>query len=111
MEDATENFIRKTCSPITDQIKSNCTLKENSFAEHNTRNSGDSSLTKKDSFIPLNKNSKELYYKKYKAQDDAKETDPFNPEENDSALKQIESMMGRNYSDFMRSLASKYNKE
>ena len=31
--------------------------------------------------------------------------------ENESALKQIENMMGRNYSDFMRSLASKYNKE
>ena len=26
-----------------------------------------------------------------------------------SALKQIEQMMGRNYSDFMRSLAAKYN--
>ena len=31
--------------------------------------------------------------------------------ENESALKQIENMMGRNFSDFMRSLASKYNKE
>ena len=31
--------------------------------------------------------------------------------ENESALKQMENMMGRNYSDFMRSLASKYNKE
>ena len=26
-----------------------------------------------------------------------------------SALKQMEQMMGRNYSDFMRSLAAKYN--
>ena len=29
----------------------------------------------------------------------------------DSVLKQIENMTGRNYSDFMRSLASKYNKQ
>ena len=31
--------------------------------------------------------------------------------ENITAIRQIESMMGRNYSDFMRSLASKYNEE
>ena len=29
----------------------------------------------------------------------------------DSVLKQIENMAGRNYSDFMRSLASKYNQQ
>ena len=31
--------------------------------------------------------------------------------ENITAIRQIESMMGRNYSEFMRSLASKYNEE
>ena len=31
--------------------------------------------------------------------------------ENITAIRQIESMMGRNYSDFMRSLASKYKEE
>ena len=31
--------------------------------------------------------------------------------ENINAIRKIESMMGRNYSDFMRSLASKYNEE
>ena len=110
-EDTTEKFNRKPSSPISDQNKTNCTLKVNSYTDRNTCNTEYSDLTKKDSFPSLNKNQKELHYKKYKAQDDVKETDHFNPEENDSALKQIESMMGRNYSDFMRSLASKYNKE
>ena len=40
-----------------------------------------------------------------KGHDSEKET------ENITAIRQIESIMGRNYSDFMRSLASKYNEE
>ena len=35
--------------------------------------------------------------------------DAENETEKITAIRQIESMMGRNYSDFMRSLASKYN--
>ena len=34
---------------------------------------------------------------------------PNNSSSASSALKQMEQMMGRNYSDFMRSLAAKYN--
>jgi hypothetical protein len=34
---------------------------------------------------------------------------PAGSKSSPSALKQMEQMMGRNYSDFMRSLAAKYN--
>ena len=40
-----------------------------------------------------------------------KSPDAVKETENITAIRQIESMMGRNYSDFMRSLASKYNEE
>ena len=36
---------------------------------------------------------------------------PNNSSSASSALKQMEQMMGRNYSDFMRSLAAKYNQK
>lgn len=38
-------------------------------------------------------------------------TNPNSNSDKDSVLKQIENMTARNYSDFMRSLASKYNQQ
>ena len=106
-----EKFNRKPNSPIRDQNKVNCNFEENSCNEDNKRNEEDTNLTKNEGFSPCNKNSNALDYKDYSCHNDVKETEHFKIEESDSALKQIESMMGRNYSDFMRSLASKYNKE
>ena len=40
-----------------------------------------------------------------------RENIPSSNIEQESVLKQIENMAGRNYSDFMRSLASKYNQQ
>lgn len=74
------------------------------------------SKSTKDSSIPLKSNLSNLKSKhddineKSRNAGEGGEIERDFPE-NESALKQIESMMGRNYSDFMRSLASKYNKE
>ena len=40
-----------------------------------------------------------------------RENNPTSSIDQESVLKQIENMTGRNYSDFMRSLASKYNQQ
>ena len=41
--------------------------------------------------------------------ENAKAKSSHSSSSSNSALKQMEQMMGRNYSDFMRSLAAKYN--
>ena len=51
------------------------------------------------------KSSINLKYPSYEENNENNSTDK------DSVLKQIENKTGRNYSDFMRSLASKYNQQ
>ena len=112
-EDTDEILNRKPCesNSKSDQKNANYTLNKKSYIENNRHDTNEPELKKRDTYVPFKSSSNDLYDKNYKAHDNLNETEHFNTIEKNSALKQIESMMGRNYSDFMRSLASKYNQE
>ena len=104
---------------ICDKNTKHHSINTNQHHENSKRQNYDSKLTK-ETFTPLKTNLSHIESKhddlleksrNDNVQDEGGEIEEHEFPENESALKQIESMMGRNYSDFMRSLASKYNKE
>ena len=103
---------------VSDKHTNHDSININKHNENSKRHSRDSKATK-DAFMPLKRNLNRIKSKHNDTREKSKNDNVQDEEgeierdlpENESALKQIESMMGRNYSDFMRSLASKYNKE
>ena len=110
-ENLSDNFKQES---LRDHDKQNCIRTSKSTIQSDTSHQGGSKSSSDNEMQYFPNNLKNLDFKNEETKiliESPRKNNPSSSIDQESVLKQIENMTGRNYSDFMRSLASKYNQQ
>ena len=110
-EDLSDNFKQES---LRDHDKQRYLRISKSTIQSNTSHPGGSKSSNDNEVQYFTNGSKNLDFKNEEGKssiESLRKNNPSSSIDQESVLKQIENMTGRNYSDFMRSLASKYNQQ